>query len=400
MDAATSSTMPAHPASFDGLQLETEAPRARLGAPQLGGDTPRSALIAFLPERGSGQEEEPRFAGSNGLARIIPGSDAIDSGYGREGGGGRDMRTERVGVSGLGFPGEAVLRAFTSTVGASTSMVVQGNCDIPGIPPLPGHTADGFVPAGPTLRRLLATLWVEGRDGVYLDVRRTADRPPFGEAEIADARGLLPGLRLALRAMIDCPASAMQREVFQRLPLGVAMLTSRQRLTFPNQAMLAILARGATLRLDHGFLRAGDPADERLLRIAASRVIHGRLVNSELLSLGASSGRPLMAVIERIGSEMAGGGVVDGAKLLVLDPDHAPGEAVTWIGERYRLTPAELAVVRLILHGFDTAECAEQLDLSQGTVRWHFKRIFAKTGVDGRAELILLFMRGLQLRGA
>jgi pimeloyl-ACP methyl ester carboxylesterase/DNA-binding CsgD family transcriptional regulator len=51
------------------------------------------------------------------------------------------------------------------------------------------------------------------------------------------------------------------------------------------------------------------------------------------------------------------------------------------------LTGAELAVVRLVAQGLTNAEVAAQLFLSRYTVETHLKHVFAKLGVESRAEL-------------
>jgi DNA-binding CsgD family transcriptional regulator len=57
------------------------------------------------------------------------------------------------------------------------------------------------------------------------------------------------------------------------------------------------------------------------------------------------------------------------------------------------LTDAELAVVRLAAEGLTNAEVAARLFLSRYTVETHLKHVFAKLGVESRAELAALASR-------
>ena len=57
------------------------------------------------------------------------------------------------------------------------------------------------------------------------------------------------------------------------------------------------------------------------------------------------------------------------------------------------VTPAEMAVVRLVAEGLSNPEIAAQLFLSRYTVETHIKHVFAKTGVISRAQMSAEFAR-------
>ena len=62
--------------------------------------------------------------------------------------------------------------------------------------------------------------------------------------------------------------------------------------------------------------------------------------------------------------------------------DHDP----RWMGKRARVTPRELAVLRLVSMGRRTEEIAKALDLGDETVRSHLKKVQTKLGVRNRAQ--------------
>ena len=57
---------------------------------------------------------------------------------------------------------------------------------------------------------------------------------------------------------------------------------------------------------------------------------------------------------------------------------------------RHRLTPREEDVVQLLLEGLTTSDMADRLGISLHTVRDHLKRLYRKTGVRSRSELLSL----------
>lgn len=55
--------------------------------------------------------------------------------------------------------------------------------------------------------------------------------------------------------------------------------------------------------------------------------------------------------------------------------------------EDHQLTPRELEVVRMVARGLRNRAIAEQLSISEGTVKIHLHNIYQKLGIDGRLEL-------------
>jgi DNA-binding CsgD family transcriptional regulator len=64
--------------------------------------------------------------------------------------------------------------------------------------------------------------------------------------------------------------------------------------------------------------------------------------------------------------------------------DHDP----RWLGKRPRVTPRELAVLRLTATGRQTDEIAQDLGLGEETVRSHLKKVQSKLGVRNRPHAV------------
>ena len=64
--------------------------------------------------------------------------------------------------------------------------------------------------------------------------------------------------------------------------------------------------------------------------------------------------------------------------------DHDP----RWLGKRARVTPRELAVLRLVSMGRQIDEIAQVLKLGGETVRSHLKKVQRKLGVRNRPQAV------------
>ena len=53
------------------------------------------------------------------------------------------------------------------------------------------------------------------------------------------------------------------------------------------------------------------------------------------------------------------------------------------------LTPRELEIVRMIARGLRNKVVADQMSITEGTVKIHLHRIYENLGVNGRLELVL-----------
>ena len=55
--------------------------------------------------------------------------------------------------------------------------------------------------------------------------------------------------------------------------------------------------------------------------------------------------------------------------------------------QTHNLTPQQLRIVQEIVNGCSNKDIAQDLSISERTVKYHLTRIFAKLGVSGRMEL-------------
>ena len=67
--------------------------------------------------------------------------------------------------------------------------------------------------------------------------------------------------------------------------------------------------------------------------------------------------------------------------------------------DQWRLTPSEREIALMVLKGIDNDSIAKMRGTAQSTVRAQCTRIYAKAQVDGRAQLLSIFMEELLLAG-
>lgn len=63
-----------------------------------------------------------------------------------------------------------------------------------------------------------------------------------------------------------------------------------------------------------------------------------------------------------------------------------------YVQRRYRISPRELEVAKLICRGFVNGDIADKLNVKPGTVKTHIKSIFGKTRARNKITLLLRFM--------
>lgn len=190
--------------------------------------------------------------------------------------------------------------------------------------------------------------------------------------------------------------------VLDHLSAGVALLDRRLHVQFANKAFRAMTNDGA-LALRGRRLSSAWPASARQF---------DRMTRSALL--GAPGGtmaipHPGDGRLITILVTPAHGGALDGfgdlgdresaAIIFMLDPARPTALPPEWIMDAYKLTRAEAQVALQASLGHSVSTIAIRLEISPNTVKTHLRRVFAKTGVRGQAELVGLLSALRSVRG-
>jgi DNA-binding CsgD family transcriptional regulator len=121
-----------------------------------------------------------------------------------------------------------------------------------------------------------------------------------------------------------------------------------------------------------------------------------RAVAGRALRTAQHPDEPGQVAVSRVLSQAGSWVVLHGASLVaggarrvavIVEPAH-PARIAPLLMSAYGLTEREQGVTRLVLQGNSTAEIAARLVVSTHTVQQHLKRVFDKTGVRSRRDLV------------
>lgn len=77
----------------------------------------------------------------------------------------------------------------------------------------------------------------------------------------------------------------------------------------------------------------------------------------------------------------------------VIDGTAYPKKAEKDKGQIYSLTETEIKIIKLVLNGYTNKSIADELYISEKTVKFHLYKVFKKLSVKNRSELILFGFR-------
>lgn len=217
--------------------------------------------------------------------------------------------------------------------------------------------------------------------------RRYADGPVTPE-ELARLDAIRPHLAraAALSMRLNLERARAVVDALNSAGMPAAVLGTQNRLLAAN-ALLEAMSEQIVF-LAHGRLGLVDASSNRLLAQCLDEM-GGR--GSRSVPLPARGQCPA-AVIHALPLPGAASDVFNGARILLavtrLDRPKAPSAEL--LNGLFDLTASEARVARGISEGFSTEQLAALLGLSQGTVRFYLKSIFAKTGVNRQIDLMAL----------
>ena len=214
-------------------------------------------------------------------------------------------------------------------------------------------------------------------------VARKERRGGFTDGQVNAMRLMTPHIQRAARlaGLFDERAEREQgmAALLGRIDVAALLIDTSGRIVFANAAAEAMLASGDVLARERGgFLRLADAGARRM----ALDAVRGESVRPDIAVVDTAAGKRMVSVMP---ASPETGGLV--AVLLSL-PEAARTPPGLALRDAFRLTPAELRVLSLLLRGRSAAEIAGDLGVTPRTIRAHLHKLFEKTGASRQSDLI------------
>ena len=192
---------------------------------------------------------------------------------------------------------------------------------------------------------------------------------------------------LAVRRGIDDLHSQVAdlEGALDQMRFGVVICDADGYLLRANQAAHRIITTSGPLYAKGGRLGACDAASSRALMALIACASHKSSAEHErLLSMTSRGGETLQIFATPLAGD-------EGRVALVIGGDAQPSAFnVLAFARLFSLSPAEGRIVRALASGATIQSFAEELGLSEGTIRLQLKRALAKTGCARQSELVRL----------
>ena len=251
----------------------------------------------------------------------------------------------------------------------------------------------------------LGVHFMDETTGAALSVMRGPNDEPFNQSDSDLFGEIIPSVKRAIElhkrlAVLDFEKRAAF-EAFDSMPMGLVLIEEKGRVLFANRTACEISENddGFKLGNDRMFIHMPNEGEEIFdyIRRAIRSARQQEILSAEGLAVTRPSGeRSYELVMMPVwGNHLRYGlGNLDDPVVVILitDPDR-PQEAPSELLQRlFGLTPAESRVVEWLVAGSSVAEIAEELHLSQHTIREHLSVAFEKTGTERQGQLIKRIM--------
>lgn len=214
-----------------------------------------------------------------------------------------------------------------------------------------------------------------------INFARELSERPFSHEDLAAAETIAKHLGRAIERAVRYEMSAQRsralEHTIERVPQPVIITDWDGRVVFQNRAARDSCA--LSLALD-GRLTIADGLSRAILDATSAFTEDGRRIVTR--TINADAGKQVVVKTFRLANATRSSATL----LYEMATQKSSRTLPTW----EVLTRREQQIVELVSEGLTTRQIAERAFISENTVKQHLKRIYAKTDVSNRAELIQL----------
>lgn len=257
----------------------------------------------------------------------------------------------------------------------------------PGDPFRQSFYADMLAPGG---GRYLRTVRITEQSGVDAWLSIVSDND-FGAVDSSLLSRIVPHFRMALRNFVALERerfrSSISSEAFGRLNFGWITLDAKCRIldTTPNVEQIfkrtSLLRRGRYNRLTF----ASASLDRQVTALVGRFAFHGES-QSQAINLNQDPWMDML--ITPVQPHLVSPGSSSVAIIYLNGDQWSRSDRCEQLVDLFGLLPSEARLAWAIAQGLSIAKAAETLGLTLETARNYSKKIYAKTGASGQADLV------------
>jgi len=233
------------------------------------------------------------------------------------------------------------------------------------------------------------------------------DRHDFGAAEKQLFLKLQPHLERALTIYALLSRNELEKEIYRdvanHLRIGTIVLNAAGQVIESNEVAQAIAKDRRYLSLTNGRIvfsirRCAQEFERIVSDITRPRPNPATTADTYALRIEGIDGSTLGGLVRPAPVLPWFRGESSPSVIVYLaDVQHQQFAQEEIVAQLFNLTRSEARLAMLLANGATLVEAAQQLNLTEGSVRVYSKRIFQKTGVNRQAELVRLLLKSVAL---
>ncbi|MCB2015583.1 MAG: helix-turn-helix transcriptional regulator [Sphingobium sp.] len=217
----------------------------------------------------------------------------------------------------------------------------------------------------------------------------------FNAADAALLTNLVPHIRIALRSFIALEQerfrSAVNSSVFGRLNFGWLTLDTKCSILDMTSNMEQLFQRTGILRRGrYDRLMPASPAIDRELTALVKQITDGQSCPPKALHLSRDPWMDML--VAPVQKPMISGGRAPVAIAYVSGDRESQADRHEQLADLFGLLPSEARLAWELAQGTSIADSGKALGLTLETARNYSKKIYAKTGARGQAELVRIIL--------